>query len=131
MRALIYLPALCLASATAFPQAPPRVSPLPSAVCSIPLLRFVAPDIDPLMVKKLPPASDRTSQARVPAPPCDESAAQKPMLAQRRDPLMEAAKALLERFVSTRKPAAVVEKSDPVPYVVAPLPSALGKSLKP
>jgi hypothetical protein len=82
MRALIYFPALCLASAIAFPQALPRVSPPPSAVCSIPLLRFTPPDIDPLISKKLPQASDRTSHARVPAPPCDEPAAQRPNLAQ-------------------------------------------------
>jgi hypothetical protein len=76
MRALILLAALCLASATAFPQARPTV-------CSIPLLRLAAPDIDPLIVKKMPPASDNMPLVKVPAPPCDEPAAREPMLAQR------------------------------------------------
>lgn len=83
MRGLIFLAALCLASATAFPQARPRVNPLPSAVCSIPLLRFTPGNIDPLIVKKLPPASDNMPLLRVPAPPCDEPAAQSSELAQR------------------------------------------------
>jgi hypothetical protein len=130
MRALVFLSALCLASTAAFPQALSQVSPPPSAVCSIPLTRFASGDIDPLIVKKAPSANDGMPQLRVPAPPCGEPAAQEPMLAQRRDPLMEAAKAL-QKYVSSRKSAAIIEKSDPVPYVVVPLPRALGESLKP
>jgi hypothetical protein len=122
MRALFYIPVLCLAGATAFPQALPRVSPSASSVCSIPLLRFVPPDIDPLISKKLPEASDRKSQARAPAPPCDEPAAQPPVLARNLD---RAAKGLLERFLSSRKPSSITGRSDPVPYVSVPLPSEL------
>jgi hypothetical protein len=82
MRALVFLAVFCLAGVTAFPQAVLTVTPPPSTVCSIPLLRITPPDIDPLISKKLPQASDRTSQARVPAPPCDEPAAPPPNLAQ-------------------------------------------------
>jgi hypothetical protein len=131
MRALVFLAALCLASATAFPQALPKMSTLPSTVCSIPLLRFTAPDIDPLIVKKMPSASNRTSQAKVPAPPCDEPAAKEPTLAQNLGGLREHLMAVLQKYVSSRKPAAVAGQSDPVPYVSAPLPGALGESIKP
>ena len=135
MRALVFLSALSFAGVAAFPQALLQVTPMPSAVCSIPLTRFVAPDIDPSIVKKMPPTSDRTSQLRVPAPPCDEPAAQPPIIAQRLGELMERSKPLLvetlKKYVASRKSAAIVDKSDPVPYVVAPLPGALGESLKP
>jgi hypothetical protein len=82
MRALFYIPALCLASATAFPQDLPRVDAPPSAVCSIPLLSFARGNVDPLIVKKMPPANDRTPLVKVPAPPCDEPAAQPSDIAQ-------------------------------------------------
>ena len=99
MRALFFIPVLCLAGATAFSQALPRVSPQASSVCSIPLPNFARGDIDPLIVKKLPEASERTSQARVPAAPCDEPAAQPPVVARKLD---GAAKALQSYFLSQR-----------------------------
>jgi hypothetical protein len=95
MRALIFFAALCLASATAFPQARPTV-------CSIPLTRFVAPDIDPLFVKKMPPTSDRTSQLRVPAPPCDEPAAPSSIIALRLGDPWERLKAVQPSVLARR-----------------------------
>ena len=135
MRALVFLSALCLASTVAFPQALPRVSPLPSSVCSIPLTRFASGDIDPLIVKKAPPTSDRTSQLRVPAPPCDGPAAQESTLAQRLGELAERSKPLLletlTKYVASGKSAAIIEKREPVPYFVAPMPSLPKESVKP
>jgi hypothetical protein len=115
MRARIYFPALCLASATAFPQALPRVSPPPSAVCSIPLLSFTPGNIDPLIVKKLLPASDRTPQVRVPAPPCAEPAAQMSVLAQRLLEQKVRIKALQERFRTGAKPPGEDKEATPPP----------------
>jgi hypothetical protein len=134
MRGLVFLLALCLAGVTAFPQALPQVTPLPSAVCSIPLIRFTAGDIDPSIAKKAPSANDGMPQLRVPAPPCGEPAAQESTLAQRLgDPwerlravqpsvftqrLLEQKqrlKALQERYGAGAKPPAENEEATPTP----------------
>lgn len=115
MRALFYVPALCLAGVTAFPQALPRVSPQASSVCSIPLLRFVPPDIDPLISRKLLQASDRTPVVRAPAPPCPDSAARSSSSAELQGDSMERAMAALKRYLSGRKPPAENPEATPTP----------------
>jgi hypothetical protein len=134
MRALVFLSALCLASATAFPQALLQVTPMPSAVCSIPLIRFTSGDIDPFIAKKAPSANDGMPQLRVPAPPCDEPAAQPSIVAELREQMKERLKAvqtsvftqrlleqkarlkaLQERYGAGAKPPAENEEATPTP----------------